>query len=136
MSQLCLIDTNVWLDVINDDPIWFDWSAEQIDQAAYSKGAAVNVIIYAELSVRYSKIEDFERAISAFAVAKLAIPFEAGFLAAKAFQLYRQRSKTQRTTLPDFFIGAHAAVANIPLITRDAKRYRTYFPTLTIISPT
>ena len=135
MAEIVLIDTNVWLDVINDDPVWYDWSAEQLDRVAHRGTPAVNVIIYAELSVRYERIEDFEGAIAAFAVERLSVPYEAGFLAAKAFQRYRQQGGIKRNTLPDFFIGAHAAVAGLKLITRDAKRYREYFPKLKLVAP-
>ena len=135
MADHVLVDTNVWLDVINDDPLWFEWSAGQLDRVAQRAQAAINVVIFAELSVRYQRIEDFENAIAPFSIARLALPFEAGFLAAKAFQQYRQRGGVRRSTLPDFFIGAHAAVAGLPLLTRDVRRYRKYFPRLKLIAP-
>jgi predicted nucleic acid-binding protein len=133
MAASILVDTNVWLDIINDDPIWYAWSAEQLDRIAHR--AAINVVIFSELSVRYERMEDFENAIAMFAIERLAIPFEAGFLAAKAFQQYRKRAGTRAGTLPDFFIGAHAAVASLPILTRDAKRYARYFPNVSLITP-
>ena len=135
MADSILVDTNVWLDVINNDPIWFEWSADQLDRVAHQGKAAINVVIFAELSVRYQRMEDFENAISTFAIERLALPFEAGFLAAKAFQQYRKRTGTRPGTLPDFFIGAHAAVSNLPLLTRDPRRYAKYFPKVRLIAP-
>ena len=135
MAENVLVDTNVWLDVINDDPAWYGWSAEQLDRVARSGAAAINVVTFAELSVRYERIDDFENAIGPFGIDRLQMPFEAGFLAAKAFQQYRRRGGTKRNTLPDFFIGAHAAVSGLTLLTRDARRYREYFPKLKLIAP-
>jgi predicted nucleic acid-binding protein len=135
MATSILVDTNVWLDVINGDPAWYEWSAGQLDRVAGSGSAAINVVIFAELSVRYDRIEDFENAIRAFGIARLQLPFEAGFLAAKAFQRYRGRGGARRSTLPDFFIGAHAAVSGLALLTRDARRYREYFPRVRLIAP-
>ncbi len=133
MAASVLVDTNIWLDVINDDPVWYAWSAEQLDRVAHR--AAINVVIFSELSVRYERMEDFENAIASFGIARLAIPFEAGFLASKAFQQYRKRAGTRTSTLPDFFIGAHAAVASLPILTRDPRRYAGYFPNVSLITP-
>jgi predicted nucleic acid-binding protein len=135
MRDNVLVDTNVWLDVINEDPVWYEWSANQLDAIAAHQRVALNVVVYAELSIRYARIEDFEDAIASFAIERLEIPFEAGFLAAKAYQRYRARGGAKVTTLPDFFIGAHAAVSRLTLLTRDAKRYREYFPSLKLIAP-
>ena len=135
MATNVLVDTNVWLDVINGDPTWYEWSAGQLDRVAESGAAAINVVIFAELSVRYERIEGFENAIGPFGIARLQLPFEAGFLAAKAFQQYRGRGGARRSTLPDFFIGAHAAVSGLALLTRDARRYREYFPRVRLIAP-
>lgn len=135
MTNKILVDTNVWFDVINADPVWFEWSAEQLDQVAQRGASAINVVIYAELSVRYDRIEDFENAIAPFSIERLAVPYEAGFLAAKAYQRYRKRSGKRVGTLPDFLIGAHAAVASLPLLTRDPRRYSQYFPTVQLIAP-
>ena len=135
MAGSILVDTNVWFDVINTDPVWYEWSAEQLDRAALQGKAAINVVIFAELSVRYQRMEDFEDAIATFSIERLALPYEAGFLAAKAFQQYRKRAGTRSGTLPDFFIGAHAAVASLPLLTRDPRRYARYFPKIKLIAP-
>lgn len=135
MARNILVDTNVWLDVINADPVWYEWSADQLDRVAHQGQAAINVVIFAELSVRYQRMEDFENAIATFPIERLALPFEAGFLAAKAFQQYRKRAGARTGTLPDFFIGAHAAVSGLPLLTRDARRYTKYFPSVSLISP-
>ena len=135
MAGNILVDTNVWFDVINTDPVWYEWSAEQLDRVALQGKAAINVVIFAELSVRYQRMEYFENAIATFSIERLALPFEAGFLAAKAFQQYRKRAGTRSGTLPDFFIGAHAAVASLPLLTRDPRRYTKYFPKVKLIAP-
>jgi len=135
MTNKILVDTNVWFDVINADPVWFEWSAEQLEQVAQRGASAINVVIYAELSVRYERIEDFENAIAPFSIERLIVPYEAGFLAAKAFQRYRKRAGKRVGTLPDFLIGAHAAVARLPLLTRDPRRYSQYFPTVQLIAP-
>ena len=135
MTNKILVDTNVWLDVINADPVWYEWSAEQLEQVAQRGASAINVVIYAELSVRYERIEDFENAIAPFSIERLIVPYEAGFLAAKAFQRYRKRAGKRVGTLPDFLIGAHAAVARLPLLTRDPRRYSQYFPTVQLIAP-
>ena len=135
MAGSILVDTNVWFDVINTDPVWYEWSAEQLDRVALQGKAAINVVIFAELSVRYQRMEDFENAIATFSIERLALPFEAGFLAAKAFQQYLKRAGTRSGTLPDFFIGAHAAVASLPLLTRDPRRYAMYFPKIKLIAP-
>jgi predicted nucleic acid-binding protein len=135
MASSVLVDTNIWLDVINADPVWYEWSADQLDRVAHQGKAAINVVIFAELSVRYQRIEDFENAIATFSIVRLSLPFEAGFLAAKAFQQYRKQAGSRAGTLPDFFIGAHAAVSGLRLLTRDARRYTKYFPKVSLISP-
>ena len=135
MAGNILVDTNVWLDVINSDPVWYEWSADQLDRVAHQSRAAINVVIFAELSVRYQRMEDFENAIATFSIERLALPFEAGFLAAKAFQQYRKHAGTRAGTLPDFFIGAHSAVSGLPLLTRDPQRYTKYFPKVKLITP-
>ena len=135
MASNILVDTNVWLDVINADPVWYEWSADQLDRVAHQGKAAINVVIFAELSVRYQRMEDFENAIATFSIERLPLPFEAGFLAAKAFQQYRKRTGNRAGTLPDFFIGAHAAVSGLQLLTRDPRRYTKYFPKVHLISP-
>lgn len=130
-----LIDSNVLLDVMTEDPQWFSWSAAALAKAADTSRLVIDAIVYAEVSARYSRIEDLEAALPAGMIEREAIPYEAGFLAAKAFLAYRRRGGTKRSPLPDFFIGAHAAVAGYRLLTRDIARYRTYFPTVSVICP-
>src|SRR5438105_14270571 len=130
-----LIDSNVLLDLMTEDGRWFSWSAEALQQAADRYRRVVNPVIYAEVSIRYSRIEDLDAALPRATFDREAIPYEAAFLAGKSFLAYRKRGGTRRSPLPDFFIGAHAAVAGYRLLTRDARRYRTYFPRLTLIAP-
>jgi predicted nucleic acid-binding protein len=130
-----LVDSNVLLDVMTEDARWFSWSAGAIERAADSFRLVVNPIIYAEVSVRYSRIEELDAALPRSMFDREAIPYEAAFLAGKCFLAYRQRGGTRQSSLPDFFIGAHAAVAGYQLMTRDAARYRTYFPKLSLVAP-
>jgi len=130
-----LVDANVLLDVITEDPTWAPWSSDALQRAADTSRLVINAIVYAEISVRFSRIEDLDAALPSDMITREAIPFAAGFLAAKAFRAYRRRGGTRLLSLPDFFIGAHAAVAGYRLLTRDATRYRTYFPTVPMISP-
>jgi len=130
-----LVDTNVLFDFLSEDAEWFDWSGRMIANAANQGAVVVNPIIYAEISVRYDRIEDVEEALPRDYFVRAPVPWEAGFLAAKCFDRYRRRGGQRTAPLPDFFIGAHAAVAGLTLLTRDARRYRTYFPTLTLVAP-
>jgi hypothetical protein len=130
-----LVDSNVLLDVMTEDPRWLAWSAEAIERAADRFRLVINPVIYAEVSIRYSRIEDLEAALPRTMFDREAIPFEAAFLAGKSFATYRRHGGTRRSPLPDFFIGAHAAVAGYQLLTRDVPRYRTYFPRLPLIAP-
>jgi predicted nucleic acid-binding protein len=130
-----LIDTNVLFDFLSEDAEWFDWSAAMIRNAADRGDVVINPIVYAELSVRYDRIEDVELALPEDYFIRAPLPWDAAFLAAKCFERYRRRGGTRRSPLPDFFIGAHAAVAGMPLLTRDPTRYRAYFPTLALIAP-
>lgn len=130
-----LVDTNVLLDVATEDPVWFDWSASRLCQAANRDGLAINPIVYAELSVHYDTLEALETALSGHPFARLALPWDAAFVAGKAYRRYRSRGGSKRSPLPDFYIGAHAAVAGLVLLTRDAKRYRDHFPRLKLIAP-
>ena len=130
-----LIDSNVLLDLMTEDTRWYSWSADALERAADRFRLVINPIIYAEVSLRYSRIEDLEAVLPKTMLDREAIPYEAAFLAGKCFVLYRQRGGTKRSPLPDFFIGAHAAVAGYRLLTRDAARYRSYFPRLTLIAP-
>ena len=120
---------------MTEDPQWFSWSAQALATAAETFRLVINPIIYAEVSIRYSRIEELDDALQQTLVAREAIPYEAAFLAGKAFLVYRQQSGTRRSPLPDFFIGAHASIAGYRLLTRDAGRYRTYFPKLPLIAP-
>ena len=130
-----LIDSNVLLDLMTEDPDWFAWSAAAVERAGERSNIVINAIIYAEISVRYSRIEDLEDALPKAMIEREAIPYEAAFLAGKAFLTYRRRGGEKRSPLPDFLIGAHATVAGYHLLTRDPARYRTYFPRLALIAP-
>jgi predicted nucleic acid-binding protein len=133
---MILIDTCVLLDVVQADPRWADWSQTQLELAADHGGLLINPIVYAEFSVWYNAIEDCERTLAAFGATLEELPREALFLAGKAFRRYRSRGGTRTSVLPDFFIGAHAAVRELPLLTRDPARIRAYFPSVALITPT
>lgn len=130
-----LVDSNVLLDVITEDENWLEWSSSALASAADDGPLFINPVIYAEVSVRFSRIEDIEEALPPSDYGRLTLPWESAFLAAKAFLDYRRNKGTRSSTLPDFFIGAHAAVADLRLLTRDVTRYRTYFPTVRLTSP-
>ena len=134
MALGTLVDTNVLLDVLTDDPTWALWSSEALVAAAESGPLWINPIFYAEVSVRFSRIEDLEEARPADDYRRAQLPWEAAFLAGKAFVQYRRRGGAKTSTLPDFYIGSHAAVADMALLTRDGTRYQTYFPTVTLIT--
>ena len=135
MAAGTLVDSNVLLDVITEDGSWLEWSSSALASAADDGPLFINPIIYAEVSVRFSRIEDVEEALPRSDYGRLAVPWESAFLAGKAFVDYRRNRGTRSSTLPDFFIGAHAAVAGLRLLTRDAARYRTYFPAVQLTSP-
>ena len=130
-----LVDANVLLDVMTEDEHWFGWSSQALETAADRYRLVLNPIIYAEVSIRYSFIEELEAVLPKGMFDREPIPYEAAFLAGKSFLAYRRRGGTKRSPLPDFFIGAHAAVAGYELLTRDGARYRTYFPKLSLITP-
>jgi predicted nucleic acid-binding protein len=132
---LILVDTKILVDIINDDPLWAEWSQREVTRAALREELAINDIIYAELSVRYETIEALDEMLREVELASVAIPRHALFLAGKAFQRYRLAGGTKTGVLPDFFIGAHAVVSDSMLITRDPGRYRTYFPGIALIAP-
>ena len=132
---MTLVDTNVLLDVVTDDPVWADWSIRHLDAAALNGPLIINDVIYAELSVRITTIESLEAILDEAGVAVAAMPRAALFLAGKAFQRYRAAGGQRMGVLPDFFIGAQAAVMRLPLLTRDAQRYRGYFPTVDLLAP-
>jgi predicted nucleic acid-binding protein len=130
-----LVDSNIILDVATEDPRWGGWSSAALARAANEAPLVINPLIYAEVSVRFERIEDVEWAVPAGAFRRDALPYEAAFLAGKCFRTYRRRGGARRSPLPDFYIGAHAAVTGYRLLTRDASRYRTYFPTVELIAP-
>jgi predicted nucleic acid-binding protein len=130
-----LVDSNVLLDIATNDPTWVSWSSYAIETAANESVLVINALIYAEVSIRYETAEDLERAIPAAVYRRDSIPYEAAFLAGKAFLRYRRRGGRRRSPMPDFYIGAHAAVAGFRMLTRDPRRYRTYFPTVELVAP-
>ena len=130
-----LVDSNVLLDVATADPKWSDWSGSALAQCSERVPLVLNPIIYAEVSIGYSTIEALNAALPASIYRREALPWEAGFLAGKSFLVYKRRGGSRNTPLPDFYIGAHAAIERLALLTRDVARYRTYFPTLEILSP-
>ncbi len=132
---MTLVDTNVLLDVFTNDPQWVDWSIRQLGVAALTGPLFINDIVYAELSVRFDAIEALDAVLNEAGLILTPTPRAALFLAAKAFQRYRSAGGAKSNVLPDFFIGAHAAVSDLPLLTRDPKRYRTYFPKVDLVAP-
>jgi len=130
-----LVDSNIILDVFLDDPKWADWSESKLEEYEQYATLYINSIVYCEISVSFKLIEDLESAISRAGFQMLEIPKEALFLAGKAFLKYKKGKGTKRSPLPDFYIGAQAAVFKMDLITRDVSRYRTYFPTVKLINP-
>jgi len=130
-----LVDSSVLLDVLTEDAVWFEWSSGILTQYSERHVLAINPIIYAEVSIRFERIEELDAALPKNLVRRLPIPMAAAFLAGKCFMQYRRRGGPRQTTLPDFFIGAHAAIEDMPLVTRDAARYRTYFPKLQVVAP-
>ncbi|MGQ0547902.1 MAG: type II toxin-antitoxin system VapC family toxin [Betaproteobacteria bacterium] len=132
---MVLVDTNVLIDVVTDHPRWAEWSQRQLEAAAARDRLAINAIVYAELSIGYRTLEELEAVLAKARIALETIPREALFLAGKAFQRYKSRAGKRTGVLPDFFVGAHAAVLGVPLLTRDSRRYADYFPTLELIAP-
>lgn len=130
-----LVDTNVLVDVLQDDPEWADWSVAQLRAQAQIHRLVINPVIYAELASTFSTMEALDDTLVALQIPVLEIPKPALFLASKAFVKYRRQGGTKNNVLADFFIGAHAAVAGLPVLTRDARRYASYFPTVELISP-
>lgn len=132
---MILVDSNVLLDVVTRDPKWSRWSVDQLERCSLGNDLAINDVVYAEISVGYDRIEQVDGLLAGMHLALRALPRSALFLAAKVHQIYRRNGGSRLTVLPDFFIGAQAAVEGLPLLTRDPSRYRTYFPTLALISP-
>jgi len=130
-----MVDSNVLLDVLTEDPAHFEWSSRSLQECAQDHILVINPIIYAEVSIGFDRIEDLDAALPERMVERRPIPLAAAFLAGKCFRKYRKSGGERQSTLPDFFIGAHAAVEKMTLLTRDASRYRTYFPKLRLLSP-
>ena len=130
-----LVDSNIILDVLTEDPVWFAWSSGRLADEADKSTLVINPIVYAEISMRFASIEDLDEVLDPLFFRKDQLPWEAAFLAAKVFLTYRKKGGGRTTPLPDFFVGAHAAVRGMALLTRDRKRYKTYFPTLNLIAP-
>jgi predicted nucleic acid-binding protein len=132
---MLLVDTSILVDVLQDDPQWGEWSTTQLRAQAQIHELAINSVIYAEMSIYFRRAESLDQLVEAMHLRMEEIPKAALFLAGKAFVHYRKRGGTKTQVLPDFFIGAHATVQNMALLTRDASRFKTYFPTLQVISP-
>jgi len=134
-DPVTLVDSNVLLDIVTDDPTWEAWSGNALAEAFDAGRVVVNPVVYAEVSVGFDTIEDLDDALPPSQFIREPLPFTAGFLAGKAFLSYRRRGGSRPTPLPDFYIGAHAAVAGHRLLTRDPGRYRTYFSGVEVIAP-
>jgi predicted nucleic acid-binding protein len=132
---MILVDTNVLLDLVTDDPRWGDWSQHQLEAASLQGPLAINDVVYAELAIGYARIESLDAFVAGAGLRIDPMPRAALFLAGKAFERYRRMCGTKTGVLPDFFIGAHASVLGARLLTRDVGRYRTWFPTLALIAP-
>jgi len=130
-----LLDTNVLIDIAVRDPQWLKWSRAKVEDARRRGSVVINPIIYAEFSTRYEAIDDVDAALPPDAFRREALPFDAAFAAARAFALYRRRGGRRDKVLPDFFIGAHAAIRGYPILTRDPGGYRAYFPGVELITP-
>jgi predicted nucleic acid-binding protein len=130
-----LVDSNVLLDIATDDPVWGGWSSAALERTADEAVLVINPLVLAEVSIGFDAIEQLEAALPTDLYRREGLPYEAAFLAGKCFLEYRRGGGTKRSPLPDFYIGAHAAVAGYRLLTRDAARYRTYFPRLELIAP-
>jgi predicted nucleic acid-binding protein len=130
-----LVDSCVLLDVLTEDPHWFGWSSQTLERCAEHSMLVINPVIYSEVSIRFEIIEELEETLPKTMFDRRDIPWEAAFLAGKCYLKYRKAGGLRTAPLPDFFIGAHAAVQKMDLLTRDTRRYKTYFPTISIISP-
>jgi len=130
-----LVDSNVILDILTEDDEWLDWSSTQLAESANSGMLVINPIIYTEVSARFERIEELDDALPVNYYRRVPLPFEAAFLAGQCFMKYKRRGGNRRSPMPDFYIGAHAALSGLTLLTRDARRYRDYFPTVRIIAP-
>lgn len=135
MNESVLVDSNVILDIFTQDARWYDWSATALQRAVDDSVAVINPIVYAEVSVYFSEIEELDVALPPDRFRRDPLPWAAAFLAGKAYRIYRRGSGAKRSPIPDFYIGAHAAVAGFRLLTRDPTLYRSYFPTVKLLSP-
>lgn len=132
---MILIDSNILFDILSEDPVWYPWSSEALTAAAFESELAINPVIYAEVSARFNTPEEFEEMFPSDEFRRLPLPYAAAFIAGKAQLAYRRRGGSRLSTLPDFFIGAHAAIAGYRLLTRDTRRFRQYFPSVELIAP-
>ena len=132
---MTLVDANVLLDLFTNDPDWRPWSLEHLEAALRDTGAGVNPIVYAEISLAFAHVRELEEQIQSLGIQKLELPYEAAFSAGRAFLSYRRAGGERRSPLPDFYVGAHAEALGLTLLTRDARRYRTYFPTVALVAP-
>ena len=130
-----LVDSCVLIDVLADDPVWAEWSLNQLERCAALGPLLINPLILAEISPRFERASDLEVALAGLPLVKAALPWDAAFLAGQAFKVYRQSQGLKTSPMPDFYIGAHALVGQLQLLTRDAARYRSYFPTLALVAP-
>jgi predicted nucleic acid-binding protein len=134
-TERTLVDSNILIDLLTENSEWFEWSSAALTQAAQDGLLLINPLIYAEVSIRFTRVEDLDDALPPEDFIRTPLPWSAAFLAGKSFVDYRHRGGTKTAPLPDFYIGAHAAVAKFTLLTRDAARYREYFPTVRVIAP-
>lgn len=132
---MVLVDTNVLLDILTDDPVWREWSEGELLRCGENRDLAINPIIYAELAAAYRRRSELDEALEGLPVERLELPYAAGFLAGHAFVQYRRKGGERRSPLPDFYIGAHAQCQELVILTRDTSRYRNYFPKVTLICP-
>ena len=130
-----LVDSNVILEIVTEDEEWLEWSSSQVEESASAVMLVINPIFYAEVSTRFERIEELDEALPLEYYRRVPLPWEAAFLAGQCFMNYRRRGGSRRSPMPDFYIGAHAALTGLTLLTRDATRYRSYFPTLRIVAP-
>lgn len=132
---MILVDSNIWIDVIQEDPIWLDWSLAQLQQARATNRVVINPIIYAELAPTYDEPKQLDHFLKVAKATLQPLPRQAAYAAGRAFLQYRQKRGTKTGVLPDFFIGAHAQTEGWPILTRDVARYATYFPNVKLIAP-
>jgi len=132
---MVLVDANILIDIFTNDKAWADWSEQALAEAASSDELAINPIIYSEVSIAFNSAEPLDNALQQLGIKLIELPYPAAFIAGKAFIRYRQKGGLKRSPLPDFFIGAHAEHEGLRLLTRDAKRYSTYFPKVILIAP-